>query len=88
MLLPRLVADKISFYLYHFNHVELMREMRKKIFCFNNCVAVEYKYGCGWKFYVYRNIELNSSMYRPIYNVTKTNVAKLPKNYWYSNGDF
>ena len=31
MMLPRLVAEKIGFYLYHWKHVKLMKEMRYRI---------------------------------------------------------
>jgi len=82
MLLPRLVAEKIGFYLYHWKHVRLMDEMRKKMITFGGCVGVKTKYGNGLTFYGYR---YPWNKCDDINNATTDKVAKLPRNYWYSN---
>jgi len=84
MMLPRLVADKIGSYLYHWKHIKLMEEMKNKINIYGNSIYLINKNN-GTKLYNYRHI---SSLYR---RYIKTNlglkVAYLPKIYWYSNGD-
>jgi len=103
-MLPRLVAEKIGFYLYHWKHVELMKEMRSRIITnplnISDSIAVSNNrysyYNCNYKLYLYRPL---STFMRGIYNCNKfhttpaysliyNEVAKLPRNYWYSNGDF
>jgi len=96
MTLPRLVDEKIGFYLYHWKHIKLMKEIKQIIPCYlsDGIYVKNEKYGT--KLFMYRKMSLMSSPFRNIYNNNLdrdtgqhcyNRVAVLPKNYWYSNGD-